>query len=83
MNKLMKYSCFAIMALSALTFTACTEDYDYDPYTNVENSGFYFTEASDRALFYPEDNKSITVEVAEQKVSQRKLLLFNFLRVQI
>lgn len=40
MNKLMKYSCFAIMALSALTFTACTEDYDYDPYTNVENSVF-------------------------------------------
>lgn len=72
MNKLMKYSCFAIMALSALTFTACTEDYDYDPYTNVENSGFYFTEASDRALFYPEDNKSITVEVCRAESESKE-----------
>lgn len=72
MNKLMKYSCFAIMALSALTFTACTEDYDYDPYTNVENSGFYFTEASDRALFYPEDTKSITVEVCRAESESKE-----------
>ena len=63
MNKLIKYSCFAIMAFAAMTFTACTEDYDYDPYANVENSGFYFTEAEDRALFYPEDAKSITIEL--------------------
>ena len=56
MNKLMKYSCFAIMALSALTFTACTEDYDYDPYTNVEISVFYFTYACVIAFFYPEVN---------------------------
>lgn len=63
MKKLIKYSLFAIMALSTLTFSACTEDYDYDPYANIENSGFYFTEPEDRALFYPEDTKSITIEV--------------------
>lgn len=68
----MKYSCFAIMALSALTFSACTEDYDYDPYANVENSGFYFTEAEDRALIYPEDSKSITVEVCRAESESKE-----------
>ena len=72
MNKLMKYSCFAIMALAAMTFTACTEDYDYDPYANVENSGFYFTEAGDKTLLYPEDSKSITIEVCRAESESKE-----------
>ncbi len=72
MNKLIKYSCFAIMAFAATAFTACTEEYDYDPYANVENSGFYFTEAEDKALLYPEDSKSITIEVCRAESESKE-----------
>lgn len=41
MNKILKNSYIVALAALALAFNACTDEYEYDPVTSVDNSGAY------------------------------------------
>jgi len=72
MNKILKSSCYAVTALLATVFTACTDDYDYDP-APVENDGAYvLANGSTTMILTEKDQQSLSFTVTRHDKTEAK-----------
>lgn len=64
MNKIIKFGQFCLMAMLAVAFNACTEEYDYDPTTDTDNQGAYILSDATSLVLTEEDPQQLTFTVA-------------------
>lgn len=56
MNKIIKYWQLCIMAVLSVAFTACTEEYEYDPTTDTTGYGAYMDASTQTSIILKEDD---------------------------
>lgn len=71
MNKILKNSCYAMIALLSTAFTACTDDYDYDP-APVENDGAYILADETELILGENDQQQLSFTVTRHDKTQAK-----------
>lgn len=72
MNKILRSSCYAVIALLSIAFTACTDEYEYDP-APVENDGaFILANGSTTIILGENDQQSLSFTVTRHDKTQAK-----------
>lgn len=73
MNNIFHQGALALMAAAAMALGACTSEYEYDPYANVDNAGVYISEPATEAtqiIAGPTASVTITLKRAEAASEQ-------------
>lgn len=72
MNKIFKNGCAVALATLAVAFTACTDEYEYDAVSSVDNSGAYILADETSILRTENEAQTFTFTVARHDTTEAK-----------
>ncbi|WP_298456479.1 hypothetical protein [uncultured Prevotella sp.] len=72
MNKIFKYGTVLMMSALAVLSTSCTDEYEYDPTTDVDTSGAYILSDNTDLLFSEGEAQSLTFTVTRHDTIEAK-----------